>query len=887
MSDKKLYLVDGHALVYRAYFAFIKNPLINSKGQPTSAVFGFANYLIRLIESFKCEYLAVVLDSSVPTFRHLMYEQYKANREEMPGDLKAQMPLIRTLIDALNIAVVKEDGLEADDLIATLTRNATDMDFDVFLITKDKDLMQLLGPRVKMLTPEGTGTLQLFEEKDVKEKMGVPPSQIVDYLALIGDSSDNIPGVPGVGPKTAIKILDEVGSVDAILANPSIIQNQKLSQKIAENIELLRISKALATLKFECETPIDLEALRFSDFDKEKCVNLFTDLEFTSLVRHPLFSGGSKKITPVAQIIRNSDDLRKFNELVKQNKWVAIETMISSGIPRAADCIGVALSIDENSAVYIPMVNADSSIITALKEIVEDSSIEKIGHTIKTDYQVLKSRGILLKGIAFDTAIAAYILDPGKRAYDLEVLVPEVLKMDISQLSSVIDIKSGKTLDDLPDETVAAYAAEIVCLQILLKNRLESQINEQNVSKLLYDIEMPLVKVLGDLEYYGMLIDTPLLQEMSKEYTTVLDGICQEIYQLSGESFNVNSPKQVGEILFDKLQLPTVKKTKSGTHSTNVDVLEKLAPEYPIVQKILDHRELQKLLSTYIDALPQQILAESGRVHTSFNQTVAATGRLSSTNPNMQNIPIRTDGGKRIREAFIAQDGFMVVSADYSQIELRILAHMSNDPILVQSFIEDKDIHTQTASAIYGIFPEMVTPEMRRAAKTINFGLMYGMGPINLSRQLGISFAEAKKFIETYFHQFPTIKKYMETTIANARTMGYTETMLGRKRFLPDMNSSNKNIREAAERTAINAPVQGTAADIIKIAMIQIHNEIDVYCKDARMLLQVHDELVFEVPELQAESFCKWVADKMSNAFKLNVPLKVDAGFGKNWSDAH
>lgn len=894
MTEKKLYLIDGHALVYRAYYAFIHNPLTNSKGQPTSAVFGFANYLIRLIETYNCPYLAVVLDSSTPTFRHKMYDQYKANREAMPDDLKAQMPLIHELISAFNIPAVKQDGLEADDLIANITCKATAEDFDVYLVTKDKDLMQLIGPRVKMLAPEGTGTLQMLDVKDVVEKMGVGPDKIVDYLALIGDSSDNIPGVPGVGPKTAIKILEAGGSVDAILNDPGILKAPKLVQKIEENIELLRISKELATLKCESDAPVDIKSFERRPPDREKCITIFREMEFTSLLRNPLF-GGTKTLKPDVNILSDKQQIIQLLESVRASCCMSIDLQTTSLAPRAATIAGVAIAVDEGTGAYIPVGHTNQEnalledVIGLLKDVIEDPQIKKIGQNLKYDYQVLKNYGLTLRGIAFDTMIAAYILDPGKRAYDLDVLASEWLKMDITPISKFISDKekASRTFADIPIHDAASYAAEVVCLPLILKKLLEEKLVEQGSKKLFDEIEIPLVSVLADLEWHGMLIDTKVLKELSDEYTAALKILSDDIYQIAGEELNLNSPKQIGEVLFDKLALPAAKKTKNGAHSTSVEVLEKLAPYYPIVQKILEYRELQKLLSTYIDALPEQILPQSGRVHSSFNQTVTATGRLSSTNPNLQNIPIRTDGSKRIRGAFIAKDGYAIVSADYSQIELRILAHLSNDPFLIQAFTDDKDIHTQTASVIYRVFPEMVTPDMRRAAKTINFGLMYGMGPINLSRQLGISFNEARLFIDTYFQQFPTIKNYMESTIGKARECGFTETLLGRKRFLPEINVKNKTIREAAERTAINTPVQGTAADIIKIAMIQIHNEIGSYCKNAKMLLQVHDELVFEVPQNDAELFYSWVIDKMSNAYKLLVPLKVDGGIGKNWSEAH
>lgn len=893
MHEKKLFLIDGHALVYRAYYAFVKNPLINSKGQPTSAVFGFANYLIRLIENYSCPYIAVVLDSSKPTFRHELYTQYKANREEMPEDLRAQMPLIHELIKALNIAVIKQDGLEADDLIGVLTKKALEDSFEVFLVTKDKDLMQLIGPRVKMLAPDGTGTLQMMGTDDVKAKMGIEPCKVVDYLALIGDSSDNIPGVPGVGPKTALKILELGESVDKILENPSILGNAKLIEKIEQNRELLCISKTLATLKKDIAIETSLEQLERKPFDKAQCVALFRELEFSSLIRHPLFAA-----EPVAQsectVISSFEQLDLFVKQIRSDGEVIINFLTSAPSVRNSRLTGIALATSKSNAVYIPVAHDGAGnlplneVLEILKDLLESNQIKKIGFNLKSIYQILRNEGICFKGIWFDVMIAAYLIDSGKRDYSIDILASEYLGAQIKSLDSLLgNGRNRLEFNQISIENAAAYSGQILCSIYALKESMEPQLQKLNSVHLFKEVEMPLITVLGDLEWHGIKIDTQLLENLSSEYSSELNQISEAVFQLAGESFNLNSPKQVAEILFGKLVLPGAKKTKGGAQSTSVEALEKLAPDYPIVQKILDYREIQKLLSTYIDSLPNQICKESGRIHTSFNQTVTATGRLSSTNPNLQNIPVRTEMGKRIREAFIAAEGNVLISADYSQIELRILAHLSQDPFLIEAFSEDKDIHTLTASAIYKVFPEFVTPEMRRAAKTINFGLMYGMGPINLSRQLGISFGEAKAFIDTYFLQFPSIKQYMETSIQKTRLNGYTETLLGRKRFIPEINASNRNIREAAERTAINTPVQGTAADIIKIAMINIHNELSNQCEDAKMILQVHDELVFEVDEKNAQEFMHWVVDKMSNAFRLDVPLRVDAGIASNWRMAH
>jgi DNA polymerase I len=892
-EKKQLYLIDGHALIYRAYFALIRTPLTNANGVPTGAVFGFANYLLRLIETYDCPYWAIALDSDKPTFRHEMYAQYKANREEMPDDLKTQIPLVRDLIDAMNIPWVKQDGVEADDLIAVLTHRAVEQGFEVYIVTKDKDLMQLVGPGVRMLAPESGGALVSMGPDEVKAKMGVGPEGIVDFLSLVGDASDNIPGIPGVGPKTALKILEAAGTVEQLLQNPALLKNPKLEQKVVENRDALMMSKKLATLHLDVEAPLDIADLKKRPMLHDKCVALFKELEFGSLLRNPLFST-AKKLDHTTHIAASLDEVAALAVTIKNAGFVSIDTETTSTEPRTARLVGISLAIQESEAFYIPVGHTTGQnlpldeTLKALQGIIESPEIKKIGQNLKYDYQVFKNYGIAMQGLAFDVMIAAYLVDPGKRQYNLDKVAAEWLSVETTPIETLIGKgKTQKSFAEVAIPDAAGYSGEDVVLPLKLKNLLGPLLAERNLEKLFVDIEMPLVETLAELEWAGVLIDTNLLKTLSIKYTERIAALTAEIHGMAGVEFNLNSPKQVSDVLFETLHLPRSKKTKVGSFETNVDVLEKLAPEYPIARKILDHREAQKLLSTYIDALPAAINPLTGRVHTSFNQTVAATGRLSSTGPNLQNIPIRTEEGRQIREAFIAPGGHVLVSADYSQIELRILAHLSQDPFLVNAFLDDKDIHTQTASAIYGIFPEMVTPDMRRAAKTINFGLMYGMGPINLSRQLAISFAEAQRFIDAYFKQFPQVKVYIESSIVRARELGYTETMLGRRRYLPDITASNRNIREAAERVAINTPVQGTAADIIKIAMVRIHKELPAAFPKATMLLQVHDELVFEAPEELAKALAAWVVERMSGAIKLVVPLKVDAGMGKNWKEAH
>jgi DNA polymerase-1 len=908
MSPKKeLYLIDGHALAYRAYYATIRTPLTNSKGKATGAVFGFANTLVSLLKEYACPYLAVVFDSTAPTFRKQMYAQYKAHRPEMPDDLKSQIPLIFELVKCFNIPTLIQDGLEADDILAYLSRKAAAQGFHVWLVTKDKDLMQLVCDQVTMLAPEPGGKLVAMGPAEVEAKLGVPPDKILDLLALMGDSSDNIPGVPGIGPKTAIKILQEAGSVEQLLRDPSCVTNEKWRQKIIDNRQDLELSRVLATLKCDTANAVDIESLAGRVPDREKCNSFFTEMEFQSLLRNPLFEKREATRFSVS-VPQTLDEVKMIAAAIVAAGRVSIDTETTSIEPRQARLVGISLALDEERAWYLPVghvadeapsaFSTDSAasalrnlpldeVLAALKPVIESAEIAKIGQNLKYDYQVFKGYNLNLRGISFDTMIAAYLIDPGKRQFNLDTLAEQWLELKTIPIESLIGKgKEQRSFAAVDIQAAANYSGEDAVLPLRLMAKFRPILEERDLLSLFRGMEMPLVSVLAEIEWRGIMIDAALLAELSKEHGAQLQTIVREIYAMAGESFNLNSPKQIADLFFGKLGMPVSRKTKTGL-STDVDALEKLATDFPIAGKLLEHRELQKLLSTYIDALPLQVNPTTKRLHSSFNQTVTATGRLSSTNPNLQNIPVRTEVGRRIREAFIAPPGYVILSADYSQIELRILAHLSKDPQLVEAFMQEMDIHIQTASIIYGIFPQMVSPQMRRVAKTINFGLMYGMGPINLSRQLGISFKEAQAFINTYFQQFPSIHNFMDECIAKARANGYSETMFGRRRYLPEINAQNRQVREAAERTAINTPVQGAAADIIKIAMVNINREIGNIFPDSFLLLQVHDELVFEVPRRKAEEVSGWVQTMMTGACELAVPLKVDVGHGENWSQAH
>ncbi|MDD5672982.1 MAG: DNA polymerase I [Chitinivibrionales bacterium] len=892
--EKHLYILDGHALAYRSYYAMIKNPLTNAKGQPTGAVYAFVNYLLKLLEDYKCPYIAAVFDSPTPTFREKLYVEYKANRVEMPDDLKSQIPLILKSAELLGAPVVQKAGFEADDIIAYLTQEALKEDFFVSLVTRDKDLMQLVGEKVRMLAPETGGGFTTFGPNEVKAKMGVLPNQIRDLLALMGDASDNIPGVPGIGEKTAVKILEKAGDIDTLLKDPGIINNPKLADKIAEHKKDLEISRTLATLAVDIGETILVESFKASEPDKVACIEFFKELEFSSLLQNPLFELPKACLDFKIHCAENIKDVEQLIHKIKETGFVCIDTETTSTQPREAEIVGISMAIDTREALYVPLGHARGDnlalqpILQILQPFLEDSRIAKIGHNLKYDCQVFKNYDIHLNGLDFDTMVAAYLIDPGKRRLSLDALAGDWIDCKITPIEELIGKgKQQVSFAEVDIQKAAAYSGEDVILPLMLKKLFEPILQERKLSELFKTIEMPLVAVLAEMEWNGVTIDTDLLAMLSQRYTRDLEKISKDIYTLAGSEFNLNSPKQIAEVLFEKLNLPHSKKTKTGL-STDVDALEKLAAYHPVAENLLQYREKQKLLSTYIDALPQQISSKTSRLHSSFNQTITATGRLSSTNPNLQNIPIRTEEGRKIRAAFIAPPGSVLVSADYSQIELRLLAHLSQDALLKQAFLDDKDIHTQTAAVIYGdIAPELVTDQMRRAAKTINFGLMYGMGPVNLARTLNISFKEAAQFIEIYFAQFPRIKEYLGQSVERARAAGYSETIFGRRRYIPEINSENHQIRQTAERIAVNTPVQGSAADIIKIAMINIHADLHTLFPQAKMLLQVHDELVFEIDKKESEKFKEWAVLLMSGAYKMDVPLKVDAGIGIHWGDAH
>ncbi len=886
---KELYLIDGSALAYRSYYALLRNPLINSKGKDTSVVYGFISSIIRLIKEKNIEYIGVTFDLPAPTFRHKQYEKYKANRKKMPDEIKEQIPIIHDVIRAMGLPLLTKEGFEADDIMATLAQKATDNGFTTYLVTKDKDLMQLINERVFLFD---INKMSVINSKNVEEKFGVEPKKVKDLLALMGDSSDNIPGIPGIGPKTALKLINEYGGFNEIFENADKISNKKLKEKIIEGKDSATLSLKLVELEYNVPIDFKQDDFLYKNHNTEKLFPLLKELEFISMLKE--FPSNTTTENKTESILL--DSLQKAKELVNdvvKNKSFAFDTETTGLRPMFDKLVGISISTKENIGYYLPIAHKErklenlNEILNVLKPIFEDASIKKIGHKILFDWEFLENYGIKVNGIDFDTKIATYVLNPSQRQNSLDYIATEHLGRGKGSIKELIgEGKKQITFDNVTINNAVKYAVTDAELTFSLKNKLEKKLEQENLSDLFYNIEMPLVKVLKDIETHGVTIDPNFLNILSAKWDNTLKELTQKIYSEAKEEFNINSTQQLAVILFEKLNLKKGKKTKTG-YSTNVDVLEQLAFEHELPKLILKYRSLQKLKSTYTDALVKLILPKTGRIHASFNQTVTATGRLSSSNPNLQNIPIRTEQGMEIRKAFIAPKDYLILSADYSQVELRLLAELSKDKMLIEALKNGEDIHTQTASLVFGTFPELITPEQRRQAKAVNFGVVYGISPYGLAKQIGVSNYEAKEFIDAYFENYPNIKKYMEQTVEDAKKNGYVKTIMGRKRYLPELNSSNGQVRNFAERTAINTPIQGSAADLIKMAMISVHSRIKETNLKAWMVLQVHDELVFEVHKDHAEKLKDIVKKEMENVFNLSVPLTVDIGIGNNWLDAH
>ena len=922
---EKLFLLDAYALIYRAYYALIKSPRINSKGFNTSAILGFVNTLEDVLKKENPTHIGIAFDPTGPTFRHEAYPEYKAQREETPEVIRLSVPIIKDIIRAYRIPILEVPGYEADDVIGTLATEAGKRGITTYMMTPDKDYGQLVGENVFMYRPRHNDkAFEVMGVEEVKNKYAIQsPLQVIDLLGLMGDASDNIPGCPGVGEKTAQKLIAQFGNIENLLAHTDQLKGA-LRTKVEENRKQIEFSRFLATIKTDVPLPLDMDALKRESPDEEELRKIFQELEFRTLLER-IFKEKPKE-TPAAtpgqgdlfgfftpettsepektnlatlhtlncnyQLVDNEEKLSQLLQNIVTQSVLSLDTETTSTDPIRAELVGMSFSYAENQAFYVP-VPADRSeaqkIVDRFRPVFENRKIMKVGQNIKYDMLVLANYGVQLQGPLFDTMVAHYVLQPELR-HNMDYLAEIYLNYQTIHIEELIGPK-GKNqgnMRDLPPASVYEYACEDADVTLKLKNKLEKELDENNVRKLFEEIEMPLIPVLAYMERNGVRIDTEALKETSRHFTLRMKQIEEEVYQLAGTEFNIASPKQVGEVLFDRLKIvEKAKKTKTGQYVTSEEVLESLRGKHEVVGKILEHRGLKKLLGTYIDALPLLINPETGRIHTSFNQTVTATGRLSSSNPNLQNIPIRNEDGKEIRKAFIPDDGCIFFSADYSQIELRIMAHLSGDPHMIEAFQKGQDIHAATASKIYKVPLEEVTREQRSKAKTANFGIIYGISVFGLAERLNVDRKEAKELIDGYFENYPHVKEYMDESIRIARERGYIETIFKRKRYLPDINSRNAVVRGYAERNAINAPIQGSAADIIKVAMVRIYQRFLKERIQSKMILQVHDELNFSVLPEEQEIVKQIVIEEMESAYKMKAPLLADSGWGQNWLEAH
>ena len=920
---EKLFLFDAYALIYRAYYAFIRSPRFNSKGQNTSAVLGFCNTLQEILSKEKPKYLGVAFDPHGPTFRNEIFPEYKAQREKTPEDILFAVPIIKDILNAMHIPVLMVDGYEADDVIGTLAKVAANEGLDTFMLTSDKDYGQLITDNVRMYRPQHGGGYEIIGPEQINAKYGISrPSQVIDLLALMGDAADNFPGCPGVGEKTAVKLINEFGSVDELISHTDQLKGA-LKKKVEEHVDDILLSKTLATIKTDVPVTLDLKKLEVTEPDESQLRKIFEELEFKTLAdkflnkpkkipqnvnlqldlfaEFPTDSEETEKkssfeslktISHDYQLIEKQEDIKKLCDFLLTFDFLSLDTETTSTNPIEAELVGLSFAVRENQAFYVPVPENHEEaqqVVEIFRPLYENPSILKIGQNIKYDMQVLANYGITLEGDLWDTMVAHYLIQPELR-HNMDLLAEVYLNYKTIHIDELIGPKGKKqrSMRELTPAEVYEYAAEDADVTLKLKRVLEPKLKEVGADRLFHDIEMPLIPVLADMERNGVCIDTESLAETSKAFTQRMNDIEQQIYALAGEQFNISSPKQVGDILFSKLKIvEKPKKTKTGQFVTSEEVLQTLKGKHEIVEKILDYRGLRKLLSTYIDTLPQLINPKTQHIHTSFNQTVTATGRLSSSDPNLQNIPVRGEDGKEIRKAFIPEPGSLFFSADYSQIELRVMAHLSGDENMIDAFIQGHDIHAATAANIYKVGIDEVTSDQRRKAKRANFGIIYGITVFGLAERLEIDRAEARELINGYFETFPKVREYMEQAKETARQKGYVETFFHRRRYLPDINSRNATVRGFAERNAINAPIQGSAADIIKVAMIRIYQRFKEEHLRSKMILQVHDELNFSVVPEEKGRVEAIVKEEMENAYHLRVPLVADAGWGANWLEAH
>jgi len=920
---QKLFLLDAYALIYRSYYAFIKNPRINSKGLNTSAIMGFLNTLNEVLTKEKPTHIGVAFDPHGPTFRSEAFPEYKAQREETPEDIRKAVPIIKDLLKAYRIPILQVDGFEADDVIGTLAEKAGSIGVETYMLTTDKDYGQLVNNHVFIFRPRHGGGYETMGPKEVCEKYGIPsPTSVIDLLALMGDSADNFPGCPGVGEKTAVKLINEFGSIEQLIERSSEIKG-KLREKVEEHVDDIKMSYFLATIKTDVPIELDMESLKLVEPNEDELGKLLLELEMKSFADRVLkksqkpqkvvnqqldlfaefatdgqavcenTSFETVKTTPHNyKLVDNQEDLKKLCDYFLTNKILSLDTETTSTSAIEAELVGLSFAVKEFEAFYVPVpANREEAlqIVNIFKPVYENEEILKVGQNLKYDLEVLRNYGIELKGKMWDTMIAHYLIQP-ELHHNMDYMAEIYLNYQTIHIDELIGPKgkNQKSMRALPPSQVYEYAAEDADITLRLKNKLEPELKKAECEDLFYKIEMPLMPVLAEMEMNGVCLDTESLAETSRQFTNRMNEIEARIYELAGEHFNIASPKQVGEILFDKLKIvEKAKKTKTGQYVTSEEVLQQLRNKHEIVADILEHRGLKKLIGTYIDALPKLINPQTGHIHTSFNQTITATGRLSSSDPNLQNIPIRGEDGKEIRKAFIPEPGCLFFSADYSQIELRVMAHLSQDEQMIKVFSEGKDLHAATAANIYKKPIEEVTRDERTKSKRANFGIIYGITVFGLAERLYIPRDEAKMLIDGYFETFPQVHDYMEKSKEVAREKGYVTTLFGRRRYLPDITSHNATVRGFAERNAINAPIQGTAADIIKVAMIRIFNRFKAEGIKSKMILQVHDELNFSVYPEEKEKVEGIVLEEMQNALNLSVPLVADSGFGKNWLEAH
>lgn len=923
-DQKRLFLLDAYALIFRAYYAFIKNPRYNSRGLNTSAILGFVNTLEELLQKENPSHIAVVFDPPSPSFRHALYKEYKANREATPEDIKKSVPLIKELMEGFRIAVIETPGYEADDVIGTLAKKAEAKGYATFMVTPDKDFAQLVTDRIFIYKPrKGGDEAEVWGPQKIREKFHVEhPEQFIDILALWGDSSDNIPGAPGVGEKTSQKLIHEYGSLDTLLSRTEELKG-KLRENIEDNLEQIKLSKKLATIALDAPVEFNESQLRKKEPDKTRLRELFDILEFKTVARRildepgsdntgkiprqpSLFEGERQEIIPhgmsentIASVthhytITNTVELvEKMVRELNQKEEFCFDTETTGLNPLNAELVGIAFSAKEHEAFYVPVPEEREKanpLLEKVKPLLENPTIAKIGQNVKYDIQILKNYGIDVGGELFDTMLAHYLIQPERR-HNLGYLAESYLRYTPVEIEQLIGSKTAQqdSMRSIPVEQVAEYAGEDADITLQLKHILVQELEDHGLQELARNVEMPLVYVLAAMERNGVRLDKTVLDQYGGLLHKEIASLEKEIYDLAGVEFNVASPKQLGEILFDRLKITDKpKRTKTKQYSTGEEVLSRLTDKHPVVAKVLEHRSLKKLLSTYVEVLPGLVHPETGKIHTSFNQAVAATGRLSSNNPNLQNIPVREERGREIRRAFIPSDkDHLLFSADYSQIELRLMAHMSGDKNMIEAFVLKEDIHRTTAAKIHGIPSDQVNSKMRNQAKTANFGIIYGISSFGLSQRLNISRNEANQLIQEYFNTYPDVKNYMINSIVQAREVGYVKTIMGRRRYLPDIQSRNSVVRGMAERNAINAPIQGSAADIIKLAMIRIHLQLQKHKLRSKMILQVHDELVFDVHRPELEEVKEIVLENMEKAVELKVPLTVDWGTGENWLEAH